>query len=207
MPAHERHLQITFSTPFRVGSGLGRGLGVDHTAVRDADGLPYIPGSMLKGRLRSMCKRLALSLPGDFGKVCQTATDTESCKSPHPCVICRLFGSRFWPGALRFGDGRLDDTKRTELLLRQCLYPGGIDPKVAQARTQVRLNRRRGVAEAKLLFCGETISPEYSFTATVFLVKPLDKQAEQLFTWGVQLLTHLGANKSRGLGRCSLSLT
>jgi len=211
MPILERHLHITFSTPFRVGSGLGRGLGVDHTAVRDADDLPYIPGSMLKGRLRSICKRLALSLTADFGEdVCQTAAQPAACQpqgEDKPCIICQLFGSRFWPGALRFGDGRLSADQRLAFQLRQPLFPGGLDPELSQDRTQVRLNRRRGVAEGKLLFTGETISRECSFSATIAIISDLDSRAEILLEYGVKMLTHLGAQKSRGLGQCCLTLS
>ncbi|MDD3581423.1 MAG: RAMP superfamily CRISPR-associated protein [Desulfobacca sp.] len=211
MPPIERQLTITFSTPFRVGSGLGRGLGLDHTAVRDAEGLPYIPASTLKGRLRSLCKRVALTLAATdplYKNICQTLGNSEACKPAadnKPCVICQLFGSRFWPGALRFSDGRLSAEQRTELLLRQRVHPGRFDPTLAQARTQIRINRRRGGAEAKFLFCGETLPEPLAFTARINIIADLDAPAEELLGWGVRLLTHLGAQKSRGLGQCHLS--
>ncbi|OPX19801.1 MAG: hypothetical protein BZ151_07310 [Desulfobacca sp. 4484_104] len=215
MPLRERQLTINFSTPFRVGSGLGRGLGLDHTAVRDAWGLPYIPASTLKGRLRSLCKRVALTLAATdpvYNNICQTLDNREACKpaaNEKPCIICQLFGSRFWPGALRFSDGRLSETQqtqRTELLLRQRLHPGKIDPALAQARTQIRISRHRGVAEAKFLFCGEALPKTLIFTARINIIGDLAAAAENLLDWGVRLLTHLGAQKSRGLGQCRLSL-
>jgi hypothetical protein len=209
MSVADHLLQITFQTPFRVGSGLGRGLGVDHTAVRNAEGLPYLPGSLLKGCLRSLCKRLALTVPAEFGgDICQTQAKTEVCKPPagqEPCIICRLFGSRFWAGALRFGNGELDEPWRTAQRLRLAVCPGRLDPWLGQPRHQVRLNRRRGVAQAQFLFCGETLAQDLTFTAKVTLLRELTPVEQGLLDGGVQLLTHLGSQKARGLGQCRLS--
>lgn len=41
-----------------VGSGKGGGNEVDNRIDRDADGLPYVPGKMLKGLLKDACLRL-----------------------------------------------------------------------------------------------------------------------------------------------------
>ncbi len=41
-----------------VGSGKGGGYEVDSRIDRDADGLPYVPGKMLKGLIRDACLRL-----------------------------------------------------------------------------------------------------------------------------------------------------
>ncbi|MCR5765239.1 MAG: hypothetical protein K6G09_04590 [Treponema sp.] len=41
-----------------VGSGKGGGNEVDNRIDRDADGLPYVPGKMLKGLIRDACQRL-----------------------------------------------------------------------------------------------------------------------------------------------------
>ena len=41
-----------------VGSGKGGGNEVDNRIDRDSDGLPYVPGKMLKGLIRDACLRL-----------------------------------------------------------------------------------------------------------------------------------------------------
>ncbi len=210
MPPRVRQLAIGFGSPFRVGSGLGCTPDLDHTAVRDADGLPYIPASMLKGRVRSLCKKVALTLADTtpaYEGICDTLHSSEGCKpfpGRSPCIICRMFGSRFFEGALRFTDGLLSEEVRNELRLRRSICPGKLDFELHQPRAQVGINRRRGVAQAKILFRGETLPETLSFTARI--IGELGETEEQLLAWGVNLLTHLGAQKSRGLGQCRLSL-
>lgn len=41
-----------------VGSGKGGGMEVDNRIDRDSDGLPYIPGKMLKGLIKDACLQL-----------------------------------------------------------------------------------------------------------------------------------------------------
>ena len=41
-----------------VGSGKGGGNEVDNRIDRDSEGLPYIPGKMLKGLIKDACNRL-----------------------------------------------------------------------------------------------------------------------------------------------------
>lgn len=44
--------RLSFLSPWHVSSGRGGGPAVDATIVRNADGLPYVPGRALKGLLR-----------------------------------------------------------------------------------------------------------------------------------------------------------
>lgn len=206
-------LTFTFNHPFRVGSGLGFGLFYDHTTVRDGYWLPYIPGSTIKGRLRSLCRRVALSLAAqdpNFSHICQTLSTSEVCKpapGKKPCIICRMFGSRFWPGSWRFGDAQVVTADRERLLQLQLIYPGKSFLLKDPPRTQVQINRRRRVAQPKHLFSGEVVPETLTFqsqiTPLVISITPLE---EQLLGWGATLFTHLGAQKSRGLGRCSVAL-
>lgn len=192
-----------------MGSGFGHALGLDHTAVRNAEGLPYIPASLLKGCLRGICKRIGLTLADSetaYKGICETLAGAEQCRQDDQqkcCVVCRLFGSRLYPGRLRFTDGLLPEGLRAELLLRQRLWPGGMDFDNHRPRSQIRLNRRRGVAQAKLLFRGEVVPNTLTFEARI--VGDLNDAEERLLDQGVRLLTHLGSQKSRGLGHCHLS--
>ena len=49
-----------------VGSGKGGGNEVDSRIDRDADGLPYVPGKMLKGLIRDACFRLQEAGNADY---------------------------------------------------------------------------------------------------------------------------------------------
>ena len=49
-----------------VGSGKGGGNEVDNRIDRDSDGLPYVPGKMLKGLIKEACIRLQKAGNKDF---------------------------------------------------------------------------------------------------------------------------------------------
>lgn len=201
-------ISLKFESPVRVGSGHGFAWRFDHTLVRDAQGLPVIPASTIKGRLRYLCKRVALTLNYE-PEICQTMDREEACK-PDPdtnkknlCIICRIFGSRFREGKLRFSDAHLPPAEGKTLRVRRLVRPGPFFPE-AEARTQVKLSRVRRVAEPQLLFCGEVAPRGFVFMAQV--QGKLSNEELELLTWGLQLFTHLGAQKSQGLGRCQPSL-
>ena len=44
--------QIQFHSYWHCGSGLAAGAGVDALVVKDANGLPFVPGKTIKGLLR-----------------------------------------------------------------------------------------------------------------------------------------------------------
>lgn len=210
MPPATRTLTFTFQHPFRVGSGMGFGLFYDHTTVRDGSCLPYIPGSTIKGRLRSLCRQVALSLAAqdsNFADICQKSGQDNVCKSENPCIICRIFGSRFQPGAWRFGDAHLIPSDREKLLQLQLVYPGRSFLLKNPPRTQVQINRRKRIAQPEHLFSGEVVPETLTFEAKITpLISPISPADEELLKWGVALFTHLGAQKCRGLGRCTVAM-
>lgn len=54
----KRKITLKMHGYWAVGSGKGGGYEVDNRIDRDADGLTYIPGKMLKGLVRDACLRL-----------------------------------------------------------------------------------------------------------------------------------------------------
>ncbi len=53
-------LEIHFLSDWHIASGIGDGHWADALLIRDADGLPHIPGRALKGALREGARRLSL---------------------------------------------------------------------------------------------------------------------------------------------------
>lgn len=81
-------------TPVSVGAGREASVGgVDNPVVR-LNGRPFIPGSSIKGVLRSEAERYVRALNGD---VCDVVADPDEEKRRAdegrvPCVVCRVFG-------------------------------------------------------------------------------------------------------------------
>lgn len=79
--------------------------GMDNPVIKDVSGLPYIPGSSLKGKMRSLLEKSVASDESFFNKnvgtkanpikihVCKTRSDALS------CPVCRVFGSSGWKEA------------------------------------------------------------------------------------------------------------
>jgi CRISPR-associated protein Csm3 len=199
-----RILTITPETNLHPGSGLGFVGLIDSAATRDADGWAYIPGSAIKGRLRSLCKRIAETLKEDYGTVCQTLTNSEVCKTEPICAICRMFGSPYTEGSLFFTDAVLDEATKGSLepLKRIDLFGGGGQYEV---KTGVKLSRTRRLSDAKQLFAFQSVCRDLIFTATI--EGTLSENDEHLLQAAVQLLTHIGGQKARGLGRITATLS
>lgn len=50
--------KVTFLTWWHCGSGQAAGPDVDELAIKDVDGLPFIPGRTMKGLLRDACQQM-----------------------------------------------------------------------------------------------------------------------------------------------------
>ncbi|AFK21710.1 type III-A CRISPR-associated RAMP protein Csm3 [Pyrococcus sp. ST04] len=89
-------------TGLRIGAGrnVGEIGGVDSPVMRDpSTGYPYIPGSSLKGRMRSLFEvyiATKLNTPDEFFNKDIGGTKIHACENyekAYNCPICRVFGS------------------------------------------------------------------------------------------------------------------
>jgi CRISPR-associated protein Csm3 len=186
---------IKFQTPINIGSGAQRGTLADRAMIKNHRGWPYVPASALKGRLRHAVEQVAASLGAP---VC--VTHQNMC--PHGgsfCPVCRIFGSPWLPGKLRFA--RLDLTAPEFLIKR--LKERRTPPRTAH-RYGVALSRRRGVAEEALLFTTEVMEPGTELTFSGSLTGDLEPSEVALVLAGFRLIPALGRGKSGGLGWCQV---
>lgn len=223
------HLEyrVRFCQAMRVGAGLGFARIVDDSIVRTAGPgpgpwLPYIPGSSIKGRVRSHCQQLGYALSRSMDQAGRKSKlmpcdAVRVCKND-PCVQCRLFGSPFTPGSLRFSDARLSQEMQALLGLSDSSQPSAQDPFVySQARTGIKLERATRTVEPDFLFSLEHADPdlvfEGSITGLINLRPPLPgtEQGLPAELWllvvGLRMVDKLGGMKSRGLGRCRIEIT
>ncbi len=111
---------IEAKTGLHIGSsqaGLNIG-GVDLSVVRDAEGKPYLPGSSLKGKIRSLLEKAEGK---DLNKVVSSKQNIRihECDGS-PCEICKIFGMAgekkdAEPTRLMVRDAFLDETSLKDL--------------------------------------------------------------------------------------------
>lgn len=113
--------------------------GMDNPIVRNPiNGLPYIPGSSLKGRMRSLLELKHSTVTQKTGQPCNCGE----------CNICRIFGPhraqdhQLGPTRLIVRDARLSDY--SEDLLRQVQLEKGLN--FAEVKAENWVNRKTGRA-------------------------------------------------------------
>lgn len=191
-------------TPLSIGAGKSalRG-GVDNPVVR-IDEMPYIPGSSLKGVLRSEAERyVKSSLPSEFmcnildpndertGELARKQTLKESYE---PCVVCRIFGG---------------PTLASHLIIYNALpYP----PFRTETKTSVSISRVTGAQYPGRLFDIEYIVPFTKFKFKMH-VDNIDLRGKSI---EAKIVSHLldvlakgqvwlGGRKSVGMGNVKLT--
>lgn len=87
---------------------------VDNPVIKDSRGYPIIPGSSLKGVLRSEMERLLRGLDIKACKPDSKPYPEGLCKSGKECTVCLLFGGREYAGSIRIRDATAT-TQRTTL--------------------------------------------------------------------------------------------
>jgi CRISPR-associated RAMP protein (TIGR02581 family) len=112
--------QLTTLTALRVGAGRATGVkGTDLPVVRDAIGLPYIPGSSFKGAVRSAIESLVRGVSRKPSAACNPISQDEWClKSPEgltdeqveekTCLVCSVFGSPWLASKVNIRDILVD---------------------------------------------------------------------------------------------------
>lgn len=209
-------------TAFHIGAPSGIKERVDNPVLTDVYGNPIIPGSSLKGLIRSCAERSAKTLglkacalfyPSEDGKLANsqycatTRTDKEKKKfneeiqkgedalrslKEHLCDTCKLFGSPFQVSKVRFPDPILIGESWVNRLER---------------RDGVGINRDSNLAVDGVKYDFEVVpvGVRYAFEAEG---EDLDENDLPLLGAVLLEMAHgslsLGGKKSRGLGRFRL---
>ncbi|HEX3556919.1 MAG TPA: CRISPR-associated RAMP protein Csx7 [Thermoanaerobaculia bacterium] len=219
---------ITTWTALHIGAGgSGDTLGTDSPVVRTAGGAPYIPGSSLKGVLRSAAE--ALFRGGPFqndrkklwacdpiagkDRVCVTheraelirAAEEERAKKAKRDPDSRKVAEEIWEESCTvcqlFGSLALASRVRfADLPLRN-------EAPLLELRNGVGIDRDKELAASGVLYDFEAVPPETQFELRVTVDNPTDEEVGLLLYLFQELdagnLT-LGGKASRGLGRVRL---
>lgn len=215
----ERRLRLTGAlttrTALRIGGGGGGNLdAVDLPVLRDAGGYPFIPGSSLKGSLRSTVESLVRGAGHARGTglwACDPLVEKDGPDGAcgyhaqgrraevdvaQHCAVCRLFGSRVVASHGRFTDAVLSAEDRARAR-----------PPV-ELRDGVAIDRDLRVAYDKRKYDFEVVSPGARFEIEVFVENPRPWLMGLLIIGLDQIadgFTALGGFTSRGLGRVDLT--
>ncbi|ACA60300.1 protein of unknown function DUF324 [Candidatus Desulforudis audaxviator MP104C] len=184
-----------------AGPGRPRPL-VDRTVAVDARGRPYLPASSVRGRVRAHLERLlrAYGLP-----VCTPPRPQHMC--PHAglagtsdgyCLACRLFGSPWRAGAVTVND----------------FYPVGVfEATEAEwernmvVRTGIGISRKLGTVREERLFFTEAVPGDDALRFRGTLEARAERAVVGWLVGTLGLVTHLGGQKGRGLGRVELDVS
>lgn len=196
---------IFCETQMRIG-GTKEGIiepgGSENTIIRHPiTSLPYIPGSSLKGKMRSLLEmdKTSGAKIGDDGKPCGCGV----------CLVCKVFGSHSMAKKeitrILVRDCPL--TEEAEAVLRTAQEEKGIN--FAGIKSENIINRKTGVAADKGLRTQETVPAGTAFKMdiTIKLFDGDDKDKIINFVKkGLDLLQkdYLGSSGSRGYGKITI---
>lgn len=199
--------KLVCDTAVRIGTGeshepAGTGLPV----IKDAFGYPFIPGSSLKGVLRSRIESFVrAALQGRRGacnpvggKVDWCVSEMKSEMRPEDlyeqtCLVCRAFGSPWLASKIQICDAMLADR---ELWFGQY-----------QVRNGVAIDRDTQTVSGKQLYDYEVVPAQTRFALQLVAENLRDAQIGMLFI-GLRPFVRreiaIGGGRSRGLGMVEL---
>lgn len=168
--------------------------GTDLPVIKDPRGMPFIPGSSIKGVIRSQLERVLRSMDSTVTQLdacdplsnpCVSNIDKENFVKDirdipdenrekelskkiwdSSCTVCRLFGSPWLASRFAFKDAGLANAP--EML------------QITEIRDGVGIDRDRGAAKEGLKYDFEVVSPDAQFDITII--------AENVEQWEIGLL-------------------
>ena len=176
--------QIEFFSNWHCGSGLAAGADVDALVVKDANGLPYVPGRTLKGLLREAAYQCARenqsSLLDDIFGISGDQPITES--------NAARTGSAF------FGNATLAEG--------QAIVANRLVPYLFQTFASTAIDENSGIAKDNSLRKTETVVP----CILKGDIRNVPEQGVTLLEKAMQMVKRMGTGRNRGYGRCCISI-
>lgn len=213
--------EITCHTGLHIGAGKGSleiG-GADNPVVKDAFGVPYIPGSSLRGRLRSLLEQSSgLAVPAELVYLSKRrGQEVRIHQSDRPDDdICILFGRN--PGRVEKVSGESADTA-TATPARLTVYDAplvvdsitpqmreSLDDELTEVKSENAVDRITSQANPRTL---ERVpaGARFKFRMVIDVLCEEDKPLAARVAEGLRLLEDdaLGGGGSRGNGRVTFS--
>jgi CRISPR-associated protein Csm3 len=212
---------LTCQTGLHIGAGKGSleiG-GADNPVVKDAFGLPYVPGSSLRGKLRSLLEQSSgLAVPSELVYISKRkGQEVRIHQSDRPGdEICVLFGRN--PGRMdKVGGDALDSTTASPArltvydapLVSESITPQmreNLDDELTEVKSENAIDRITSQANPRTL---ERVpaGARFHFRMVLDILCPEDRELLPRLVEGLRLIEDdtLGGGGSRGNGRVQFS--
>ncbi|MBF0566517.1 MAG: type III-A CRISPR-associated RAMP protein Csm3 [Nitrospirae bacterium] len=198
-------------TGLRIGGtkeGIVEPGSIENIIIRDPlTSMPYIPGSSLKGKMRSL-----LELDKDSGAVISDSEPCGCCK----CLVCKVFGTHAKPKDIK---AKSLEREITRIIVRDCPITGtskkdleGLEEKGingAEIKTENIIDRKTGMAADRGLRSQERVPAGINFDMEIVLkIFEGDDEAKitEFVKHGLGLVQkdYLGGSGSRGYGKVEI---
>lgn len=212
--------QIQLVTPLHIGSGYMSSK-TDATVIKDSDGCPIIPGSSLKGVIRTAaerlfhvlseekegtkevcylikgndCNRQDKNILEDYNLKQGDHTELGQWLDDNICPICQLFGSNFRASKVSIKDASLTEEERKN------------DRQKTTVRHSVAIDRDKGTAKEGAKFDYEVVHKDVLFDFEMELDNVSTEELKLILVVLNEMSLEriqLGGNVARGLGRIKL---
>jgi CRISPR-associated protein Csx10 len=187
-------LEIEFLSDWHVGSGAGIPGSVDMTVLKDADGIPYVPGRTITGMLRDSAAFIA------------GARDNAEGGTKWMEAFKSLFGGRQTQGEkimpAKIGIGNAVFSEELKNILK---YHEGLRQALFIVQPGIKINRETGRAKDDHLFFREEVRGGCTLRANIHSEITLPEE-ERLLKDAVRATQRIGGHRRRGGGRCSINL-
>ncbi len=198
---HEWTYTLKFKSPASVFSGLAVAGLLDRMIVRNREGLPFIPGSSVKGRWRYFAERL-LYTHGAASQFHAHSLDGPICKdADNCCTLCNLFGNASIPSAIWVGQAEpeIDDELKEVLKQLSKTNKNPVCRPDCQVHPGIALDRSKRVALPDHLFFDET-APYVSFAGKIIFKRQLSSEEKKFLKVSARLVDRIGGRKAVGRG-------
>jgi len=188
---------IVAATPLHVGSGRPEvRIGEAISVIRNVEGVPYIPGSSMKGKVRTEAEKIARKLghiicnPPNTKNMCGTLKREEK----DLCIACQIFGTA--------GD---NISRASKVKFRDALPLS--DVKEFEIRAGIALDRETGSVYEKALYKIEAVPAGTKFNFEMVAENLTDEELSLLLAAIKSVQdTGLGGSSTRGLGKITISI-
>lgn len=205
--------KIVFEESWSVGSGEASGSVLDAVVRRDGDGLPFVPGTTLRGLARDAVRDLAQILGEDLCSGTLTRTDGDLgdlcgvTRKGTPCLHCTLFGSPQREGKVSWGPARqrlpVTLPKGRKAFAEQASLVPGL---LTRAHLRTAIDPESGRADDEHLFSAEEARPVFALEGSVELHADLSPRHVAILVAALRSVRALGGGRRRGLGACRLRI-